>query len=42
VIGRACTAFRTDPDALAVRLVDSVISNERTGRAADLVVRRHS
>jgi len=42
VIGRACTAFRNDPDALAVRLVDSVISNERTGRAADLVVRRHS
>ena len=39
-IGRACTAFRTDPEALAVRLVDSVISNERTGRAADLVVRR--
>jgi hypothetical protein len=41
-IGQTCTAFRNDPDALAVRLVDSVISNERTGRSADLVVRRHS
>jgi phenylacetate-CoA ligase len=42
VIGRACTSFRHDPDALAVRLVDGVINDERTGRAADLVVRRHS
>lgn len=39
-IGRGCAAFRSDAGALVVRLVDSVISNERTGRAADLVVRR--
>ncbi|MEJ7628829.1 MAG: hypothetical protein WKF54_04485 [Nocardioidaceae bacterium] len=34
------TAFQRDPEALGVRLVETLIANERTGKASGLVQRR--
>jgi phenylacetate-CoA ligase len=40
--GGPSTAFHRDPEALEVRLVDSLIHNERTGKVANLVQRQAS
>ncbi|MFD0632177.1 hypothetical protein ACFQ9X_11795 [Catenulispora yoronensis] len=38
--GGPSTAFHRDPEALVVRLVEELISNERTGKTSKLVQRR--
>jgi phenylacetate-coenzyme A ligase PaaK-like adenylate-forming protein len=38
--GGPSTAFHPDPEALIVRLVDTPIGNERTGKTANLIQRR--
>lgn len=40
--GGPSTAFHRDPEALVVRLVEDLISNERTGKTSKLVQRRES
>lgn len=36
------TVFNNDPDAFQVRIVDALISNERTGKTSNLAVRQQS
>jgi phenylacetate-CoA ligase len=36
------TAFQHDPESFRVKIVDSLISNERTGKTSNFVVREES